>query len=372
MRLFHMIDSLRIGGSEGQLIELARRQAESGIELEIGCLQLKGQIEGLPDCLRHTIREFPVSGSIVGPAGVKSILRLARYLRSGGFDVVHTHDLYANLIGVPAAFLARVPGIVSSRRDLASWWWYTRRNRWILRKIQSMSDVVLANSEGVRRFLVEQDGFRPGHVAVVRNGVEMARFDVRASRAELFPGVAEGTFVVAMVANMHTNTKGHLVLIEAIRQLSAEEPNLVIVLAGDGEMRRDFESKVSGYGLDKYFRFLGARGDIPQILAASNAGLLASHAEGLPNSLLEYMAAGKLAIGTAVGGIPEVIQDRLNGLLVKPDSPDDLAAAIRFALQKPDLVSRMAANGQELMRNQYTFEVLLQETSKLYARAMKS
>lgn len=372
MRLFHMIDSLRIGGSEGQLIELARRQVESGVDLEIGCLQLKGQVGSLPGCLRNNIREFPLSGSIVGPAGVKSILGLARYLRKNRFDVVHTHDLYANLVGVPAAYLARVPGIVSSRRDLASWWWYTPRNRWILRKIQCLSDVVLANSEGVRRFLIEEDGFRPDHVVVVRNGVEMERFASRAERSEVLPDVGAASFVIAMVANMHTDTKGHLVVIEAVRQLAAEAPDLVIALAGDGDKKAEYQGKVAQLGLSRHFRFLGSRSDIPSLLAASNAGLLASHAEGLPNSLLEYMASGKLAIGTAVGGIPEVIQDRVNGLLVKPDSPPELAAAIRFALQNPGEVARMARSGQDLMRSRYTFEILLAETSKLYARALES
>src|SRR6266566_8611416 len=116
------------------------------------------------------------------PNTIMQMLKLVIFIRRRKFRVVQANDLYSNLFAVPAAWLARVPVIISSRRDLARWWWYTPVRRKILRRIQRFSTRVLVNSEAVRQELITRDGFAPERIVVVHNGIDTERF--AAARAD--------------------------------------------------------------------------------------------------------------------------------------------------------------------------------------------
>ena len=367
MKILHFIDSLRIGGSESQTVEVAARQAARGAQVTIGCLSLDGPLAQNLEARGVRSIEFPIGRSLLSVSSVRRIMALARYLRVEKFDVVHTHDLYSNLFAVPAAWLARVPRIFSSRRDLASWYWYTPRNRRILRWVQDLSDKVVANSQGVKDYLVTKDGFRDDHVVVIRNGVDFARFQLSGDRPRTLPGLNPEHFVFAMVANMHVHTKGHLVLIDAVNLARQQRQDLRFVLVGDGELRREFVSTIAAKGLQEYFVFLGARSDIPHILACCDGGMLASHAEGFPNAVLEYLAAGKSIIATSVGGVPEIIESGRNGLLVPPNNPAALSNAIVRLVTDRALASRLGDQARRDAVDKFSFERLLDNLERLYA-----
>ena len=123
-RIFYLGDSLNIGGTECQLAQVAIRLKRAGLQIEVGCITARGPLRKDLESWDIPIHEFSLPSGLSRPSGLLRMLKLARFLRNGQFDVVHTHDVWSNLLGVPAAFLAHVPVIVSSRRDLASWWWY--------------------------------------------------------------------------------------------------------------------------------------------------------------------------------------------------------------------------------------------------------
>jgi L-malate glycosyltransferase len=366
MKILHFIDSLNIGGSEGQTAEVAARQAAAGHAVSIGCLHLDGPNLSALREKGVACQEFPLRGSLFGVDGIRSVVALARFIRRGKFDVVHTHDLYSNLVAVPAAAIARTPRIISSRRDLASWWWYTPRNRRILRWIQRLSHVVIANSESVKRFLVDEDGFSPAHVSVVYNAVDPTRFASRSDRGILFPGRGPDTYLFAVVANMHTHTKGHKYVIEAVASLCKSHPEAHIVLVGDGALRSEFELQAKTLGVSENCVFLGARADVPAILSVCDAAILPSLAEGFPNSVLEYLAAGKPVIASSVGGIPEVIEHGVTGLLVPPKEAGQLEDAMRFLLENREAAQTMARRGQDLVGLQFTYDALLSRLESIY------
>src|SRR5207248_8996951 len=131
-------------------------------------------------------------------------------------------------------------------------------------------------------------------------------------------GIASSHKLIIMVANMHAGAKGHGDLIEAAGTVRETCPEARFLLAGDGEMRPFFEDQVRTLGLGEIFVFLGHRADIPQLLSCCDIGVLASKSEGLPNAVLEYMAAGLPVIATTVGGVPEIIENEVHGLLIPP------------------------------------------------------
>ena len=370
-RVFFLVDSFQIGGTETQAVELAVRLDPKRYAVTLGCLQMHGPLMARLEGSGVTVMEWSAKGGVNSPRGIYQILRLARFLRREGFDVVHAHDLWSNLLAIPAARLARVPVIISSRRDLAHLAWYTPRRRQFLRRLQSLSTAVLVNSSQISEQLVHEDGFRPDFIRVVHNGIDVHRFSgLAADRERFFPGLKNCKLIVC-TGNMHSDVKGHPTLIEAARQICPRFPEARFVLIGDGQKRAEFESKVSQLGLQPNFLFLGSRQDVPEILACCDVAVLPSHAEGFSNALLEYMAIGLPTVATRVGGNPEVIENGVDGLLVKPGDAAVLAGAISSLLENPQLASQLGAAGKERVRRHFDFAQLTFNVDALYTELLQ-
>jgi glycosyltransferase involved in cell wall biosynthesis/carbonic anhydrase/acetyltransferase-like protein (isoleucine patch superfamily) len=371
LRVFHMAGSLDMGGSEHQMVEIGCRQKSRGHEIKIGCLSKKGPLLAVLERNGIEVAEFNPPGGLLGPAGIRQIIRLALFLRRHRFDVFQSHDLYSTLLGVPAAWLAGVPLILSSRRDLASWWWYTSRNRWILRQIQNRSNRIIANSQAVKEFLVHEDGFDPGRIRVLRNGVDFERFaKAPRDREKLFPNLAGEDKLIAVVANMNVKSKGHSELVLAGTEICREFTEAKFLFIGDGVERSHLQRMVGELDLRDRFLFLGRRNDVAEILACCDLFVLPSWAEGLPNSVLEAMAAGVPVVATRVGGIPEIIEDGVGGLLVPAQNPQALAAAIAQALRDPERARQLARVSQARARAEFSYERLLAELDSLYREGL--
>lgn len=371
-RVFFLLDSLQIGGTETQAVELALRLDPALYSVTLGCLQLRGPLLQKFHGSKVSLVEFHVDGGIDSPNGIYQILRLANFLRKNRFDVVHAHDLWSNLMGIPAARLAGVPAIISSRRDLSHLPWYTPLKRRFLRRLQQLSSAVLVNSREIQNHLVKDDKFEPELIRVVYNGIDLKRFDnVVADRSKLFPAL-EGCTLIVTTGNMRSDIKGHPTLIEAARSVCARFPNARFVLIGDGESRQKFESKVADLGLGEKFLFLGSRQDVPELLSCCDIAVMPSRAEGFSNALLEYLAARLPTVATQVGGNVEIIQHRVNGLLVLPENPADLAAAISCLLQNPTLASQLGYAGRERVRASFSFEQLTKNTDALYTELLRA
>src|SRR5579864_2046704 len=370
-KVFYLLDSLNVGGTETQAVELARRMPAAGYQVTLGCLRAQGPLLQKLAETPVVLQEFHPDGGIDSLAGIYQLLRLSRFLRKKKFDIVHTHDLWSNLMGVPAARLAGVPAIVSSRRDLAHFDWYQGKRRAWLRRIQNLSGAVLANASPIRDALIAEDRFAPEKVHVIHNGIDVEKFrNARDRRDVLFPNVGDGKLVV-LVGNMHSDVKGHPWLIECAPRVTREFPAVRFVLVGDGARRAQFEQQVSSLGLAQNFLFLGSRADIPDILAACDIAVLPSRAEGLSNALLEYLAAGLPTIASRVGGNSEVVEDGANGFLVPPDDSEALGVALLKMLRDPELMRRFGERGREFVVQNFSFERLVREVDALYTALLR-
>ena len=371
-RVFFLVDSFEIGGTETQAVELALRLDPARYAVTLGCLQMRGPLLAKLEGSTVSVMEWNARGGVNSPRGLYQILRLARFLRLEGFDVVHAHDLWSNLLAIPAARLAGTPVSISSRRDLAHLAWYTPQRRKFLRYLQSLSSAVLVNSGQIRDQLIHEDGFRPESIRVVHNGIDVNHFRrLVGQRGQLFPGLEDRTLIVC-TGNMHTDVKGHRTLIEAARSMCAKFPQIKFVLIGGGEKRSEFQSKVSELGLDPNFLFLGSRQNVSEILACCDIAVLPSQAEGFSNALLEYMAIGLPTVATDVGGNPEVIENGITGLLVRPSDPTALAAAISSLLENPHFAAQLGAAGRERVRRHFDFAQLTSNVDALYTELLKA
>jgi glycosyltransferase involved in cell wall biosynthesis len=170
---------------------------------------------------------------------------------------------------------------------------------------------------------------------------------------------------------MHTDVKGHPSLIEAAPKILAEFLDTRFVLVGDGAARKEFESRVAKLGVDKSFLFLGRRDDVPEILACCDIAVLPSRAEGLPNAVLEYLAAGLPTIATNVGGNAEILKHGVTGLLVPPGDSDALASALLALLRSPALATQIAANGNKYVQENFSFGRLVKQIEDLYSELLE-
>jgi glycosyltransferase involved in cell wall biosynthesis len=280
---------------------------------------------------------------------------------------MHAHDLWSNIIGVPAARLARTEMVVSSRRNLADWNWFTPTRKKILNRIQSQSTTVLANADAIKQVLVKNGEFPASKITVVRNAVDWQRFaNVPRKREEKFPQFAADDKVVILVANMNRTIKGHHLVVEAAPEIVAKVPQVRFVFVGDGEQRIVLEAKVRDKGLEENFLFMGKRKDIPELLACADIALLASLMEGLPNVVLEYMSAGLPVVSTRAGGAGEIIEDNVSGLLVPTDDSKAIATALLRLLQDEETAKRMGVAARERVMTHFSFDRLLRELHEMY------
>src|SRR5260370_7665680 len=168
-RVFFLVDSLNVGGTETQAVELATRLNPQRYEVTLGCLRARGplleKLAGSP----ASVREFVPRGGVDSVNGVYQLVRLVAFLRRGRFQIVHSHDLYSNLLGIPAAIIARVPVIISSRRDLAHLDWYQSGRRVWLRRLPNLSTLALTNAAAILEPLLAEHPLNPHNVHHIPN-----------------------------------------------------------------------------------------------------------------------------------------------------------------------------------------------------------
>ena len=363
MPVLHLAHRFYVGGSERQFIERLRAHPE-GFDPVVACFELSGgnltdfRALGLPQP-----EVFPLRG-LLRPAALAQIRRLAAFIRRRDIRVVHGTDFPSNLLGLVAARLAGARMVVS-RVDLGHLRpgfgrWHRRVERWL----SGAADAVCANAEAVRQLCIREEGCRPSRVKVVRNGLDLSRFDALAAQPLDAP-IPEGDPLVAVVANLWP-VKGHRGLIEAVGRVRERIPGVHFALIGDGPERAFLEQRIAALGLGRQVTLLGTRYDVPAILARTDAACLASQAEGMPNAVMEAMAARLPVVATAVGGVPELIADGENGFLAPPGDPAALANRLVELLSDRARGRTMGERGRVRVQREWSLQRLAEGHGALY------
>jgi glycosyltransferase involved in cell wall biosynthesis len=207
---------------------------------------------------------------------------------------------------------------------------------------------------------------------VVVNGVDVAAIDAARSgdevRREL--GLPEGVPVIGLVGRLDHWGKGHKELFEAMATLK-ERHGLHALIVGGGRKIDEVRQVAASLGLAGVVTFLGPRRDVPDLLNAMDIFVLPSYSEGVSLALLEAMAAGKPVIATAVGGLPEVVTEGDNGLLIPPRDAEALAGALARLLTDPALAQRLGANARARVRENFSLDRLGREINEIYGELVK-
>ncbi|HYA66719.1 MAG TPA: glycosyltransferase, partial [Burkholderiaceae bacterium] len=268
------------------------------------------------------------------------VLRLAVWMRAQRVSVVHTHLFTADAFGRVAARLAGVRAVFSTVHSVVNVW-KTPVHRFIDRALAWASYRVIACTSEVHQTLIERDRLPASRVTTIANGIDLQRFSSACGTGvrEEF-GVAPNKALLAVVGRLEP-PKGHADLLGAFSELRARGcGDFVCLFIGEGQLHAELQADVARRHLQDFVVFTGLRRDVPRLLAACDLFLMPSRWEGLPIALLEAMACGKAVLATAVGGVPDVIDNGSNGALVP--AADMSAFALRLGELLHDPASRAA------------------------------
>jgi glycosyltransferase involved in cell wall biosynthesis len=276
--------------------------------------------------------------------------RLTRALRQFRPAILQTFLFHGNLIGRLAGRLAGVPYIVAGIRVAEHrCHWHVRLDR----LTNFLVDHNVCVSQGVADFSVQEAGLNARKVSVIPNGVDFATY-ANASATDLSQLGLKSQFPVMITVGRLEEQKGIPFLLNAVTTVLQQHPDCQFLIVGDGPERASLEALASSLGIRTSIHFAGHRGDVPGLLKASDLFVLPSLWEGMPNALLEAMAAGLPVIATAVEGSREIIESDESGLLVPAADPSDLARAILRVLNQPDLAARLSSGAQSAVVKQFT------------------
>jgi glycosyltransferase involved in cell wall biosynthesis len=242
-----------------------------------------------------------------------------------------------------------------------------RKHRLAYRIMAGFPDAVIAVSEQVRRQCIEMDGIDPDRVQTIYNGLNMTDWATPSRRIK-----AQGEIVVASVGNIR-RVKGYDIMIKAAALIAPHFPNVSFSIAGEvlePDYYAELQSLIHSLNLSDRFHFAGGVTDLKQYLCAADIFVLPSHSEGFSNAIVEAMAASLPVIASDVGGNAEAIKNGVSGLLVPPDDPEKLSAAITALLTNPAQAISMGLAGNALAAEYFTIEAMMSRIVSIYDKLL--
>ena len=355
MRILHTEWSDDLGGQEKRVLAEAAGLSARGHYVAIVCREhAKIKNEAIKKGI--AVHTLPLRKTY----DVSSIIRLVRFLKSEGFDVVNTHSGVDSWIGGIAARLAGVPVLVRTRHLNIP------LKRSILNFIHYLPDMYITSGENMQRTLVEQCSFPAEKVISIPTGVPSEFFDVKkdAGMKKKY-GLQENAIVITNVGILR-KVKGHEITLQAVRPVVDKFPEARFLLAGGGPDREVLQQMAENMGISGFVIFTGHVENIPEIYSFTDVAILSSWSEGVPQSILQAMACSVPVVATKVGGVPEIITSGENGILVAPGDYAAIAEGVIKILSNPVMASEFSYNARCLVREKHSMSHMLDKIEGLY------
>ena len=359
-RVLHVVKVAGISGAENHLLLLLPALRDRGWDVaavmlhegEPGAEDFAARLEadGVPVERVRLSRAFD-------PRAFARILRRARRDRP---DVVHTHLVHADFHGLPAGRLARVPALVSTKHGFNA---FRDRKAFATadRAVASLADVHVAISAGLARYLAESEGFDAATFEVVHYGIEAG------SEPPPLPGAPRLAIVGRLIP-----IKGHDVLLRAVARARERLPGLTLEIAGDGELEQELRATAIRLGLGDAVTFLGRVAPVDPVLERAEVVVVPSFGEGFGMVALEAMERGRPVIASAVGGLPEIVDEGRTGLLVPPGDVEALVRAIAQVADDPARAAGMGQAGRARALDGFSQERCTERIESLYLAGLET
>lgn len=369
--IIHLIASSFYGGPEKQIIEHLSRLNRNRYNCLLSSFVEEQANEILEQARLAGIRHHAIPMS--GPWDVRAQGRLTKLLRQERVGLLCVHGYKSCVMGWWAGMRCKIPVIAFSRG-------YTTENKkvafyeWLERKALRRMNGVICVSESQKAKLASY-GLSPRMAWVVHNAVSVDTMpdtqDSRIRRVVYDKFRIPQNSKLVVTAGRLSPEKGHRYLVEAIAQMREHIDGTCFTFCGDGPCQKDVERQAKELGIYEQCRFPGFRRDIQDVFRAMDLLVLPSLTEGLPNVVLEAFACKKAVVATDVGGLPEIVEDGINGFLVPSRRPDLLAKAIERCLSSTQMAGDMGQAGYNKVKSEFTFESQTQELEQIYHQMLE-
>lgn len=292
---------------------------------------------------------------------VQSTVGLLKMVRRERFDLIHSHHRFSNLVCKFVSQLTTIPTIATVHEFKDNRPWPTRLG---------LPQHIIVYSQALKSHLITSYGIQGHRISVIKMGIRPGLLTSQ-TNAVSKTGLKQPMNgpLIGCVSRISAE-KGLNVLLKAISQVKKEGYQADYLIIGDGPLRQELENLSSQLDLNDQVHFLGWQGNVTTIIANVEFLILPSLSEGLGLVVLEGLIHAKPTIGSRVGGIPEIIQDGVNGLLVPPGDVDALTKAIIHLLRNPDFTMQLGWAGQQTLNRDFSVETMVKQTEKIYQAAL--
>lgn len=362
MKLLHVETGKHLYGGAQQVMYLLDGLRARGHESILACT------EGSAIAERAAQEGFRVEAmACTGEIDLEFMLRLRHLMRTENPDLVHLHSRRgADSLGLLAAKWTSTPVIISRRVD-------NPENPWIAKIKYGLCSQVITISEAIRQVLI-RTGIKEKKITCVRSAVVPSRFMPTISRSEFLDdmNLSQDSLVVAVVAQL-IERKNHIGLLRALAEADDRLPsNTQVLLFGQGPLQENLQNAVVNLNLQDRVRFAGFRDDLNEFIGHIDLLVHPAKMEGLGVSLIEAAAAGVPIIGNPAGGIPEIVRNQENGLLVDCTNPTALADAICNLCNDQQARNQMGEAGRQLVATEFSVDAMVEGNLAVYQNLLNN
>jgi len=362
--ILQLIESYGVGGAEQIVVDLCDHLRKEGHHVCVATLKY--------GWLTNKLSEIGVESIVIENKksfDAQFFMELVRIIREKKIDLIHSHEFLMNMYGTAASMVTRCPIITTIHGKgyyIDKW-----RRRTVYRLVGRCAFRIVAVSENLKKYLIEKIKLIPSDISVICNGVDVDRFipcDEEKSRRLKHEFGLNG-IVIGAIGNLYP-VKGHIHLIRAARLIvDAFDGANFIVIGKMTDYSDILQEEVKRLRLTDRFRFLGFRDDIPQLMHLIDIFVLPSNEETFSIATLEALASSKPVVATRCGGPEGIITDGKHGFLVPPGNPEQLAEKILELIRNPSLRRAFGEEGQTMVREKFTLEVMFDNYKRLYEEA---
>jgi glycosyltransferase involved in cell wall biosynthesis len=307
---------------------------------------------------------------------LSSILKLSNYLKKEKVDILHVHLFDPSVVGLLAGAKAGIKNRVMTRHYSD---YHTRINKkWHVRLDQlcnRLSHKIIGVSQHTTDHVVEIEGAPREKVITIYNGIDFDRVkpsadDFQTRIREEFG--AQDKFLILTTGRLHPE-KGYPYLFEAVAKLKEKvDSPFVWLIAGKGPFDEEFRRQVSALACDDVVKFIGFRTDIPDLMSAADLFVLPSVAEAFGVVFAESIYLGTPIVATKIGGIPEVVTDGVDGILIPPADSEAIAETVADLIKNPEKLEALAGTGRQKVIDKFEFEDMTRKYEAVYEDLMKN
>lgn len=358
INILYMIDSLHIGGTEMQLIQLIKHLDRSRFTPHLCTLRESGPLLDILDIPKLSL---PLR-SFMHPTICRQVVGLAKYVRKHNIHIIQTffQDPFLLAALVRPMSMAK---LVGSFRDIG--FWRTAASTYKMRFAYPCFTKFIANSQAVKNHFTHVDGIKPGKIQVIYNGI-----DCEAVCSEDVDSIKKGFPVVGIVANCNRPVKRIDVFIKAAALVNNQWPEAQFIIIGDGHLRPQLEQLSRDCGLEGSITFAGSVSDPMALIRCFDVGVITSETEGFSNAIMEYMACGIPVVATSTGGNPELVLEGENGFLVPVGDVELLAERIGALVRDRECNSRISVNNINKIQSEFSIDLMVNKHQNVYTELL--